>query len=569
MPGVAALAWLATFSGCVGNIGPAGSSGAAGALGTAGSVGSIGGVGSTGGGSGSTGGSGVSSGTGGDIARPDPNATEIPARIRRLTNAEYDRSVAALLGTNMQPGLELTPDSRQSGFTINADQRVDGVLANQLKVSAETLARQAVSERLATLVPCAAAANEACAGTFIESFGRRAFRRPLTPDEKSELLEVFRVGIEGGAFPDGIELVVTAILQAPAFLYLTELGASSGSGPLVTLTDHETAAQLSYVLTGAPPDDTLAGAADAGRLRDAAARATEARRLLSQAQAGGQARRLLEEWLGIDNLAVTDKDASLYPRFRDLRPVMLEETGSFIDEVLWRDNGSLGLLLTADFTVAPTALASFYGLSGGGTGRLALAGVRRRGILHHASFLSVHAHADSSAPVIRGAVIRRKLFCHPLALPADPNVVVVFPPPDPSRTTRERYEAHVNNDVCRGCHALIDPVGFAFEGFDGMGAARTRDNGKPIDTSGTLVSTDVNGDIADSVDLVMRLGGSAQVRSCFARNVLRFGSAQANGGVENQFLKVVAALPAAQQDKLLDLLVAFAGSDLFVNRRVP
>ena len=248
---------------------------------------------------------------------------------------------------------------------------------------------------------------------------------------------------------------------------------------------------------------------------------------------------------------------------------MLEETGSFIDEVLWRDNGSLGLLLTADFTVAPTAMASFYGLGGGGAGRLSLAGVRRRGILHHASFLSVHAHADSSAPVIRGAVIRRKLFCHQLALPTDPNVVVVFPPPDPSRTTRERYEAHVNNDVCRGCHTLIDPIGFAFEGFDGMGAARTRDNSKPIDTSGTLVGTDVNGDITDSVDLVMRLGGSAQVRSCFARNVLRFGSAQANAGVESQFLKVVAALPAAQQDKLLDLLVAFAGSELFVNRRVP
>ena len=361
MPSVAALALVATLAGCVGNIGPAHSSGAAGSVGSIG-----GGAGSMGGGPGGVGGvgsTGGSGGTGGDIARPDPNATEIPARIRRLTNAEYDRTVAALLGTSTQPGLEFTPDSRQSGFTINADQRVDGVLADQLKLSAETLARQAVSERLVTLVGCAAAANEACAGTFIDSFGRRAFRRPLTPDEKSGLLDVFRVGIEGGAFADGIELVVSAVLQAPAFLYLTELGASSGSGQLVTLTDHEAAAQLSYVLTGGPPDDTLAGAADAGRLRDAAARATEARRLLSQAQASGQTRRVLEEWLGIDNLAVTDKDATLYPRFRELRPAMLEETGSFIDEVLWRDNGSLGLLLTADFTVAPTALASFYGLA--------------------------------------------------------------------------------------------------------------------------------------------------------------------------------------------------------------
>jgi hypothetical protein len=563
---------LAAFAGCVGKIGDAASGSGAG-TGSAGSTGTAGaGAGGSPGtaGTGGTGSTGVAgNAAGGATGQPDPGATEIPARIRRLTNAEYDHTVAALLGTTAQPGLGFTPDSRQSGFTINADQRVDGVLADQLKLSAETLARQAVSERLATLVPCAAAANEACAGMFIDGFGRRAFRRPLTSDEKSGLLEVFRVGIEGGSFADGVELVITAVLQAPAFLYLTELGASSAAGPLVTLTDHEAAAQLAYVLTGGPPDDALAGTADAGGLRGAAARATEARRLLTQARAGGQTRRLLEEWLGIDSLSATDKDTNFYPRFRELRPAMQEETGSFIDEVLWRDNGSLGVLLTADFTVAPPALASFYGLAGAGGGRLALAGVRRRGILHHASFLSVHAHADSSAPVIRGAVIRRKLFCQQLALPTDPNVVVVFPPPDPSRTTRERYEAHVSSDVCRGCHAVIDPMGFAFEGFDGMGASRTRDNNKPVDTSGTLIGTDVDGAIADSVDLVMRLGGSAQVRSCFARNVVRFGSAQASGGVESQFLKVVASLPAAQQDRLLDLLVAFAGSELFVNRRVP
>jgi hypothetical protein len=533
-----------------------------------GCVGNVGG-GAGGAGIGSTGGSGA--GTGGDIGRPDPNATEIPARIRRLTNAEYERTVAALLGTTTTRfAAHFTPDSRQSGFTINADQRVDGVLADQLKLSAEALAHQAVTERLATLVPCAAAAaNETCAGTFIDSFGRRAFRRPLTSEEKSGLIDVFRAGIEDGTFADGIELVVRAVLQTPAFLYLTELGTTNASGQLVRLTDHEAAAQISYVVTGGPPDQALAGAADAGRLHDGAARAAEARRLMSQADSGEQARRLLEEWLGIDGLAVTDKDANLYPRFRELRPAMLDETRGFIDDVLWRDSGSFGLLLTADFTVAPPALASFYGLGGGGSARLSLAGIRRRGILHHASFLAAHAHADASAPVIRGAVIRRKLFCQQLTVPTDPSVMVVFPPPDPSRTTRERYEAHLNNDLCRGCHSLLDPIGFSFEGFDAMGGARTMENGKPIDTSDTLTGTDVDGDIADSVDLVMRLAGSAQVRSCLARNVLRFGAAQANDGVEREFLKVVAALPPAEQDKPLALLVAFVQSDLFLNRRVP
>lgn len=568
----ACLGVLAASIACVANVesGPA----LPGSGGTAAPSGAPGGQGVPSGSGGSVAGNGGAGigGTGGVVPGPDPKATEIPARIRRLANAEYDRTVAVLLGTNMRPAVGFAPDARQGGFTVNADQRVDGLYADQLKVSAETLAHQAVTERLSNLVPCASSsANEACATTFIETFGRRAFRRPLTADEKSGLLEVFRAGSDGATFAEGIELVITAVLQAPAFLYLTEIGSAdaTASGKLVTLTHHEVAAQLAYLLTGGPPDDTLGSAANAGGLGGAKERAEAARRLLTEANARGQTRRLLNEWLGIDTLTSTDKDAAIYPRFRDLRPAMLEETGSFVDEVLWRADGSLRLLLTADFTVAQPAVASLYGLGGGGSDRLSLESVRRRGILHHASFLSVHAHADGSAPVIRGAVIRRKLFCQNLVVPTDPNVVIVFPPPDPTRTTRQRYEAHVNNAVCASCHALIDPMGFAFEKFDGIGAPRTMENGKPIDTTGKLAGTDVDGDLGDSMDLVMRLGSSAQVRNCFARNVLRFGSAQTSEGVERAFLDIVAALPVGEQDKLVELLVAFAQSDLFVTRRVP
>ena len=213
--------------------------------------------------------SSTSSGSGGSQSVPLPMGTDpealLPTRIRRLSNAEYDASTAALLGTSERLASSFAPDSRQSGYTVNDAQRVDAVLVKQLFSAAETLAAQA-RPNFAQLAPCDGGADpESCAQAFIDSFGAKAYRRPLESDEALGLLDVYRVGAEGASYEDGIELVIRALLQSAGFLYLTELGnGAPDANGVVTLTPHELASSLSYLITAGPPDQPLLDAALSG-----------------------------------------------------------------------------------------------------------------------------------------------------------------------------------------------------------------------------------------------------------------------------------------------------------------
>jgi hypothetical protein len=180
-----------------------------------------------------------------------------------LTNAEYDASVQALLGTAQTPAATSFPlDARQSNFTVNDAQRVDPVLAKLLSDTAIALVTEARSNgKLAALSPCSnpTGGGAACAATFIQSFGAKAYRRALSSDEVTALQTVYAAGASGGAYTDGIDAIVRALLQSAGFLYSTEIGAaaSPAAAGVVTLTPQEVASTLSFLVTSAPPDDTL------------------------------------------------------------------------------------------------------------------------------------------------------------------------------------------------------------------------------------------------------------------------------------------------------------------------
>src|SRR5450432_1746411 len=208
-----------------------------------------GGAGGAVGGAGSLGGAGA--GVGGAMA------AFIPARIRRLTNAEYDASVQALLGTRQTLAVStFPPDARQGGFTLNDAQRVDPVLAKQLAAAAETLVAEATtSGALARLAPCAdpQGGGAACSKTFIQAFGAAAYRRPLTDVEAADLATLYAAGADatsGGTYADGVGLVVRGALQSAGFLYLTELGEGAGPPPVPAfdLGAFETASALAYLI---------------------------------------------------------------------------------------------------------------------------------------------------------------------------------------------------------------------------------------------------------------------------------------------------------------------------------
>jgi hypothetical protein len=505
-----------------------------------------------------------------------------------LTNAEYDASVQALLGTRMSPSVEFSfpPDARQgpanspagAAFTVNDAQRVDPVLADKLDAAAQALVAEARDNgRLATLAPCAdpAGASEACAKSFLRSFGAKAYRRALGDAEVDFLVSrpgsAYHVGADGYAYDDGIDLLTRVLLQSPGFLYVTELGEPGASGT-VTLTPNEIATELSYLLTSAPPDDALLERAASGALAESAAREAEARRLLATPAGRARLVRVVEEWLGIREVARREKAVSVYPEFSRMSEAMESESHAFIDEVLTRSTGTLTELLTADWSIIEEPLAELYGVPWAGAGqRTSFAGVGRRGILNQAAFLSVFATNNGSHPVFRGVALMRRIACLSTEDPGALGIVVSFPAADPSKTTRERFSVHATDEACAGCHSTIDAFGFALENFDGIGRLRTTENGRPVDTGVTVdTGSDFDGSYANSTELVVAFAESDAVKSCLARQIFRSSAARSDASVaaaESAFVETWRALPAAERDSLTDILVAYVKKPSFVERR--
>lgn len=532
-------------------------------------------------------GSGGAIGSGGSIAATSADA--LPARIRRLSNAEYDASVRALLGTATSPSKDFSfpPDAKQgpanspagAAFTVNDAQRVDPVLADKLDTAAQALVAEArQSGKLDALAPCSdesAAGAEVCANSFIQSVGTKAFRRAPSEAEVAGLLKAFHVGADGYRYADGIDQLTRVLLQSPGFLYTTELGAP-GAGSGFVMTSDEIATALSYLLTSGPPDEALLQIAATGSLATPEARESEARRLLSSPAGRERFVRVVREWLGIDEVARREKSQNVYPEFASLSSSMEKESRAFIEEVLFNGSGTLSELLTADWTIADAPLAALYGATVPGDGkRISLAGLGRHGILNQAAFLSVFASNNGSHPVFRGVAIMRRIACLTIPDPGALGIVVSFPATDASKTTRERFEQHALNPQCATCHATIDNLGFAFESFDGMGRwhADGKENGLPIDSAVSLsTGSDLDGAYASSAELLDALARSTSVKQCLARQLFRSTAARSDASVkdaEDGFVEVWKQLPVDQQDHLAEVLVAFVKSPTFIQRRVP
>ena len=550
--------------------------------------------------SGSDGGIGTpsvaASGSGGAGATSGP--AYLPVRLRRLTDGEWQAAVTTVF-TPQAPGAgslpssigsaitaaaaQFPPDSTQTGFAVNDGQEVDPVFAAQVDSAAHAIASAATATALLqSIAPCADTTNGAvtCATSFIASFAQNAYRRPPTQSELAGLLVVYHAAADGGAYADGIQAVITAVLESPGFLYVTEMG--SATGDTVTMTDYEIASELSFLLTGNPPDAPLLTAAAAGQLQDPSNRQTQARRLLKTQNAKAQLTEVIEQWLGIGSVDQIAKDTTVYPNFSNVQSAMKSEADDFIGEVVWNEGKGIAELFGANWTLTDpqyaASLASFYGASPpDSTGRISLAGTGRTGILDQGAFLSVYAHAQETGPVLRGVAILRNVACVTIADPSTLNIAVVPPPPDPTKTTRERYAVHATDPVCASCHTQIDSIGFAFENFDGEGMKRTTDAtpAQPVDSTTTVAATtaDLGGTYADSSALAAVIAASADVRQCFARKMFQYAAAQNDSdatvkAAEDGFINVWNTLPQASQNSLIEVLVAYAGSPAFITRKV-
>jgi hypothetical protein len=520
----------------------------------------------------------------GTTAEPSSDASggvttneHILARIRRLASAEYDASVRALLSTAQSPasGPDFPPDLRQDGFTVNDAQRVDAVVIERLADAADALATEAQTNgTLARLAPCSNGRDPtSCATAFITRFGAKVYRRPLVRDEVSALQTLYSVGADGATYLDGIAHVTRGLLQSAGFLYVSELGRGNGAKGSVNLTPYELASTLSYLLTSAPPDDELLAKAKAGTLSDPNEREAQARRLFASDRAAqNTVVRLVREWLGIDGIDDSAKDSRVYPDFEKEKPKIVAESSDFVRAVAFQSTGNVSELFGAHWTVNSGPL-ELYKTAGNGPVAGSTRITDRVGILNQAAFLATYANAHESHPVFRGVAIARRVACLPLDSPASFDITVVPPAPDPKMTTRERFDAHVVDPICAGCHDTIDPFGFSFEQFDGMGAHRTTENAKRVDSRVVVsVKSNYDGPYADSNALATALAASPTVRECMARFVFRASAATGDSAAtpgERQFIDYWRTIPAAAQGNIVETLIAYAKSPTFGVREVP
>ena len=513
-------------------------------------------------------------------AQPPPLAPPsalISARLRRLSNVEYERSANGLLGLNEAVQNELPPDERQDGYAINERQAVPSYFASELARVTERLAERAVAERLSVLLPCPAAQppSSPCVAKALDQLALSAFRRPPSSLERSALFRLFQRGATtpaaGATDPraEGLRVVLSTLLSSSDMLYLSELGAGEPhAGALTTLTPYEIASSLAYAVSGAPPDRALLGlAARATPLLDPEVRAREARRLLSLSSTRHHFREFVLEWLEVDQLERTAKATSLVSNYDEVKRHMLAETSAFVDEVMVYGGASLSSLLAARFTSPDATMASYYGIPGFAGPRVSLVRQGRVGVLEHASFLSAHAYEDVTSPIKRGDFVLRRVLCVALPRPGELGIDTTLPPRDEHATTRARFAAHTSSSSCRSCHDSIDPLGFSFEAFDAGGRRRTLENDLQIETKGEFTLGDRKLAFRDSAELATELSGLPEARSCFAKQALRYLTGRHAPEMERWFGQLVEALPADRRDSLLEWVVAWVKSPEFVLRR--
>jgi hypothetical protein len=403
----------------------------------------------------------------------------------------------------------------------------------------------------------------------VRTFGRRAFRRPLTPEEITRYKAVYTAGANGADFGSGLQLVITAMLESPNFLYLPERGDKTrAEKDALPLDPYEMAARLSYFLIASTPDDELSSAADAGALRTPEEVLAQGKRLLASDRARDSMASFFLQWLEIGDLTVAAKDAKLFPQFNpEVAAAMLAELASFSSRVTLEGDGKLATLLTAGYSYPAAPLGALYGVTGAnGTAQVSFPKGQRSGLLTLAGVMTLYAREDQTGPVGRGYLVADKLLCTTPAAP--PNNVPPLPPISPTVTTRERLEEHRKNPACSACHAAFDGFGLTFEIYDAIGRYRTMESGKAIDASGKDLPGGFT-DVKDATELLPQLAQDSDVRKCLVKQWFRYALGRVEIDQDKPTLDAAGAAFAKNDFVTRDLLLGLAASRNFRYRSLP
>jgi hypothetical protein len=387
---------------------------------------------------------------------------------------------------------------RSEGFdesTLKPRMRTRGILPSIASVTVTgpyDVASPGASESRKRILVCSDS-SDACARRILTNLVHHAYRRPATDADLAELLPFYTEGKAKGSFDLGIEKAVERLLVSPQFLYRIETEpANVQPGATWRVSDLELASRLSFFLWSSIPDDRLLDLAEHNKLHEPAVLASEVGRMLADSRADALATNFAEQWLYLRDIDAKQPDEILFPEFdQTLRDAMREETTLFLSSVV-RENRSLLDLLSANYTFLNERLAQHYGISGirGSYFRRYTfpADSPRGGLLGQGSILTITSYSNRTSAVLRGKWVLQNLLASapPPPPPNVPSLKTEGKEPGKTLTLREAMSAHRAAPACAGCHARMDPIGFAMENFDAVGKFRTRDNDNAIDVSGVL-----------------------------------------------------------------------------------
>ncbi|HEV3256534.1 MAG TPA: DUF1592 domain-containing protein [Gemmataceae bacterium] len=510
------------------------------------------------------------------IAKLDCTARRLPGRVtlRRLNRAQYNNTIRDLVGVDFHPAEDFPADDVGYGFDNIGDVlSMPPILLEKYLAAADKIVTRAFRDpdtrrRIMICAPTGKDQTE-CTRKILEHFAARAYRRPVAPAEVDRLVSLVELAEkQGDGFDKGIQVAVQAVLVSPHFLFLVERDRRQSDRAVHPVGDYELATRLSYFLWSSMPDDELFALARKGALRKHGNLEAQVRRMVKDYKSHALVDNFADQWLEVRNLQKVNPDPDHYPAFDEaLRAAMRKETEMFFEAVM-REDRSIMDFLDADYTFVNERLARHYGITGvKGTQfrRVKLTGGQRGGVLTQASVLTVTSNPTRTSPVKRGKWILDNI----LGTPPPP------PPPDAGRlneakeavlsgSLRQRMEQHRANPNCASCHQRMDPLGFGFENFDGIGAWRTRDGQFPVDPSGVLPGGQPFKGPSELKAILKKK--EDKFRRCLAEKLLTFALGRGLESYDKCAVDRIAAALAKDHNRFSSLVIAVVNSDPFQMR---
>jgi hypothetical protein len=524
--------------------------------------GAVGGLGQTGGSANAAG----AAGTGGSTGMPADLSKGGP-KLRVLTQSEYKAALSYLLGSISTP-LVLPADLFTAGFSAIGGAEV-AINAPAVELY-DTASRAAVAEvfadaaRWQKLVGCQPKADlsDACVVTFIQTFGKRAFRRDLADAEVQQWLQVGKdLAQLSGSAGQGLATVVGGMLQSPYFLYRVETNTLDVASGRLKYDGPSMATRLAFLLTGSTPSDALLAAAAAGQLDTADGVKTAAAPLLNDPNALDRMAAFFGELSQVQLVSVAQKSPAMFPSFNaTLQSSMLQATQLFIKNVVLAPGADVRSFFDSDQTFVDATLAPIYGVAAPASGFAQIKlgpETGRAGILGQAAVLAGHSQPDHNSPTRRGVFISGTFLC--LTPPPPPNGVVTILPDDPTKTARQKLDAHRTSESCKGCHALFDPLGFGLEHLDSIGQYRATEGGLTIDATGTLDGVSYDG----AAQMGAAFRQSATAMTCMLSNFYRNANGVVDAQPDSAQITTLAQTLASKGYVWRDLVAEFVVSDAF------